>query len=163
VAADDPHMNVRLVKAARQPLKVLVDSRLDVDPQARIFDGNPVLVACAIDDPTRAARLREKGAEVVVLPNAEGKVDLQALMKELARRGINEVHAEAGFKLNGSLVREGCVDELLVYMAPMLIGEATGMVNLPALSDLASAQRLQFREVTQVGQDVRILARWGAG
>jgi diaminohydroxyphosphoribosylaminopyrimidine deaminase/5-amino-6-(5-phosphoribosylamino)uracil reductase len=163
VAADNPQLNVRFVPTTRQPMKVVVDSRLDVDPQARLFDGSPVLVACAIDDPTRAARLRDKGAEVVTLPDARGKVDLTALMKELARRGVNEVHAEAGFKLNGSLVREGCVDELLVYMAPMLIGEATGMVNLPALSDLASAQRLRFREVTQVGDDVRILARWGQG
>jgi diaminohydroxyphosphoribosylaminopyrimidine deaminase/5-amino-6-(5-phosphoribosylamino)uracil reductase len=86
-------------------------------------------------------------------------VDLPLLMKRLAERGINEVHVEAGFKLNGSLVSAGVVDELLVYLAPMLIGEAQGMVHLPALSDLAKAQRLVFREVTQVGEDVRILAR----
>jgi diaminohydroxyphosphoribosylaminopyrimidine deaminase/5-amino-6-(5-phosphoribosylamino)uracil reductase len=163
VVADDPQMNVRLVSTIRQPLKVLVDSRLDADPRAKLFGGGEVLVACAVDDAARAARLREAGAEVIALPNPQGKVDLAALLKELARRGINEVHVEAGFKLNGSLVREGCVDELLVYMAPMLIGDATGMVNLPALSDLAQAQRLQFREVTQVGEDVRILARWGLG
>jgi diaminohydroxyphosphoribosylaminopyrimidine deaminase/5-amino-6-(5-phosphoribosylamino)uracil reductase len=163
VAADDPQLNVRLVQTPRQPLKVLIDSRLDVDPQAKLFAGAPVLVACAIDDATRAARLRDVGAEVIALPNAAGKVDLPALMKELARRGINEVHVEAGFKLNGSLVREGCVDELLVYLAPLLIGEAAGMVDLPALADLAQAQRLRFREVMQIGDDVRILARWGAG
>jgi diaminohydroxyphosphoribosylaminopyrimidine deaminase/5-amino-6-(5-phosphoribosylamino)uracil reductase len=163
VAADNPQMNVRFVETSRQPLKVLVDSLLDVDPAAKLFDGGAVLVASAIDDAARAAPLREKGAEVIVLPNAGGKVDLPALLKELARRGINEVHVEAGFKLNGSLVREQCVDELLVYMAPMLIGEAPGMVSLPTLSDLAQAQRLQFREVTQVGEDVRILARWGTG
>jgi len=161
IAADNPQMNVRLVPTTRQPLKVLVDSRLDVDPQAKLFDGSPVLVACAIDDPTRAARLRHQGADIVVLPGDRGKVDLAALVRELARRGVNELHVEAGFKLNGSLVREGCVDELLVYLAPMLIGEATGMVNLPALSDLANAQRLRFRDVTQVGDDVRVLARWG--
>jgi diaminohydroxyphosphoribosylaminopyrimidine deaminase / 5-amino-6-(5-phosphoribosylamino)uracil reductase len=80
-------------------------------------------------------------------------------MKLLAERGINEVHVEAGFKLNGSLLRAGVVDELLVYLAPMLIGDAQGMVHLPALADLAQAQRLSFREVTQVGTDVRILAR----
>ncbi len=163
VAADNPQMNVRFVDTPRQPLKVLVDSRLDVDPAAKIFDGSTVLVACAIDDAARAARLREKGADVIVLPDADGKVDLPVFMKELGRRGINEVHVEAGFKLNGSLVREQCVDELLVYMAPLLIGEAPGMVHLPTLSDLAQAQRLQFREVTQVGEDVRILARWGVG
>jgi len=162
VIADDPQMNVRFVETPRQPLKVLVDSRLDADPAAKLFDGSAALVVCARNDAARADRLREKGAEVIVLPNLEGKVDLPALMTELARRGINEVHVEAGFKLNGSLVRERCVDELLVYMAPILLGEAPGMVSLPALSDLAQAQRLQFREVTQVGNDVRILARWGA-
>jgi len=161
VAADNPQLNVRRVPTTRQPLKVLVDSRLDVDPQAKLFDGGGVLVAGAIDDPARAARLRDGGADVLLLPNAAGKVDLPALLRELARRGVNEVHAEAGFKLNGSLLREGCVDELLVYMAPLLIGEAPGMVHLPALSDLAQARRLRFREVTQVGDDVRILARWG--
>ncbi len=161
VKADNPQLNVRLVQTERQPLKVLVDSRLEVDPGARLFDGSPVLVDCAVEDATRIERLREKNAEVVVLSNAAGKVDLQALLRELARRGINELHVEGGFKLNGSLVRESCVDELLVYLAPMLIGEAPGMLHLPALSDLAHAQRLEFREVTQVGEDVRIVARWG--
>jgi diaminohydroxyphosphoribosylaminopyrimidine deaminase/5-amino-6-(5-phosphoribosylamino)uracil reductase len=161
VRADDPRLNVRLVATTRQPLRVLVDSRLEVDPQAKLFDGEPVLVACAVDDAARAARLREAGAAIVVLPDARGKVDLQALMQELARRGCNEVHVEAGFRLNGSLLRAGCVDELLIYFAPLLIGEATGMVDLPALSDLASARRLRFHEVSQVGDDVRLLARWG--
>lgn len=160
VQADNPQMNVRLVDTPRQPLRVLVDSRLEVDPGARFFEGEgPVLVACAVDDAGRTQRLVDKGAEVISLPNERGKVDLPLLMKRLAERGINEVHVEAGFKLNGSLVSAGVVDELLVYLAPMLIGEAQGMVHLPALSDLAKAQRLVFREVTQVGEDVRILAR----
>jgi diaminohydroxyphosphoribosylaminopyrimidine deaminase/5-amino-6-(5-phosphoribosylamino)uracil reductase len=141
---------------------VLVDSRLEVDPEARLFNDTPLLVACAQPDAAKAARLADKGATVIELANADGKVDLSALMKELARRGINELLVEAGFKLNGSLVHAGCVDELLVYLAPMLIGEAQGMVHLPALSDLAHAQRLTFHEVTQIGEDVRILARWGS-
>ncbi|MGE5162197.1 MAG: bifunctional diaminohydroxyphosphoribosylaminopyrimidine deaminase/5-amino-6-(5-phosphoribosylamino)uracil reductase RibD [Betaproteobacteria bacterium] len=160
VRADNPQMNVRFVDTPRQPLRVLVDSRLEVDPGARLFEGEgKVLVACAVDDAGRAQRLADRGAEVVCLPDARGKVDLPLLMKRLAERGVNEVHVEAGFKLNGSLVGAGVVDELLVYLAPMLIGEAQGMVHLPALSDLAKAQRLVFREVTQVGEDVRILAR----
>ncbi len=159
VLADNPQLTVRLVDTARQPLKVLVDSRLDVDPAARLFDGNPALVACAFADPDKRAALRERNADVIELPNDDGKVDLQALLQELARRGINELHVEAGFKLNGSLIRAGLVDELLVYLAPMLIGEAQGMVHLPALADLAHARRLAFRQVTQVGEDVRILAR----
>lgn len=159
VRFDDPQLNVRLVETPRQPLKALVDSRLEVDPGARIFDGTPVLVACAFADPDRVAKLREKNAEVIELPDDGGKVDLHALAHELGRRGINELHVEGGFKLNGSLVKAGLVDELLVYLAPMLIGEAQGMVHLPALADLAQARRLAFHEVTQVGEDVRILAR----
>jgi diaminohydroxyphosphoribosylaminopyrimidine deaminase / 5-amino-6-(5-phosphoribosylamino)uracil reductase len=175
VQADNPQLSVRLVETARQPLKVLVDSRLQVDPEALLFDGGEVLVACARADASKVARLAARGAAVVELPELvgdnsgdkggdnSGKVDLAALMKELARRGINELHVEAGFKLNGSLVRAEVVDELLVYLAPLLIGSAQGMVNLPALSDLAQARRLQFHEVTQVGSDVRILARWMDG
>jgi diaminohydroxyphosphoribosylaminopyrimidine deaminase/5-amino-6-(5-phosphoribosylamino)uracil reductase len=160
VQADNPQMNVRLVEATRQPLRVLVDSRLEVDPAARIFEGDGgVLVATAAADPVRTVALRTRGAEVVALPGEHGKVDLAALMRELARRQINEVHVEAGFKLNGSLVKAGVVDELLVYLAPLLIGEAQGMLHLPALSDLAQAQRLEFREVSAVGEDVRIRAR----
>ncbi len=160
VQADNPRLDVRLVETRRQPLRVVVDSRLEVDPGALVFEGEgKVLVATAVSAPARAAALRARGAEVVALPNESGKVDLVALMKELAHRHINEVHVEAGFRLNGSLVRAGVVDELLVYLAPLLIGEAQGMLHLPALSDLAHAQRLEFREVTPVGEDVRILAR----
>ena len=160
VVADNPQLSVRLVTTQRQPLKVLVDSRLEVDPEARFFDGNQALVACAFADPAKVAALRDKNTEVVELPNDDGKVDLPQLLRELARRGVNELHVEAGYKLNGSLVREGCIDELLVYLAPMLVGEAQGMVHLPALSDLAQARRLVFHEVTPVGTDVRVLARW---
>ena len=160
VRADNPQLDVRLVETTRQPLRVLVDSRLEVNPAARLFEGKgQVLVATASTDRDRKAALKERGAEIAELPNAQGKVDLRALMQELARRHVNEVHVEAGFRLNGSMVEAGVVDELLVYLAPMLIGEAQGMVHLPELSDLAQAQRLQFREVTSVGDDVRILAR----
>ena len=160
VQADNPQLTVRLVETPRQPLRVLVDSRLEVDPSARIFEGEgKVLVVCAADDALRRERLVARGVEVLRVPNENGKVDLGELMKQLAKRGINEVHVEAGFKLNGSLVSAGVVDELLVYFAPMLIGEAQGMLHLPALSDLAHAQRLTLREVTQVGEDVRIVAR----
>jgi diaminohydroxyphosphoribosylaminopyrimidine deaminase/5-amino-6-(5-phosphoribosylamino)uracil reductase len=160
VRSDNPRLNVRLVDTPRQPLKVVVDSALEIDPNARVFDGNPVLIVCARESGERRALLQEKGAEVIMLPNPDGKVDLVALMRELARRGCNEVHVEAGFKLNGSLVAADLVDELLVYIAPLMVGEAQGMIHLPALSDLTQARRLAFREVVQVGDDVRILARW---
>ncbi|MCS7100646.1 MAG: bifunctional diaminohydroxyphosphoribosylaminopyrimidine deaminase/5-amino-6-(5-phosphoribosylamino)uracil reductase RibD [Burkholderiaceae bacterium] len=162
VQKDDPQLTVRLVQTTRQPLKVLIDSRLQVQPAARLFDGHPVLVVCAFADPQKVARLREKNAEVIELPNDDGKVDLPQLLRELARRGVNELHVEAGYQLNGSLVQEGCVDELLVYLAPLLLGEAQGMIKLPALSALAQGRRLAFHEVAQVGSDVRLLARWAS-
>jgi diaminohydroxyphosphoribosylaminopyrimidine deaminase/5-amino-6-(5-phosphoribosylamino)uracil reductase len=158
VKADNPQLNVRLVETPRQPLRVVVDSKLEIDPAARVLEGG-ALVVSAVDDRARIDALRAAGTDTLVLPNEHGKVDLVALMRELARRGCNEVHVEAGFKLNGSLVHAGLVDELLVYLAPKLIGEAQGMVHLPALSDLAQARRLVFHEVTMVGEDVRLLAR----
>lgn len=159
VKADNPRLNVRLVDTPRQPLRVIVDSKLEIDPAAHVLEGGGALVAAAVRDGARAEALRASGTDTIALPDAQGKVDLTALMGELARRGCNEVHVEAGFKLNGSLVRAGVVDELLVYLAPKLIGEAQGMVHLPALSDLAQARRLAFQEVSMVGEDVRLLAR----
>ena len=165
VRDDDPQMTVRHVETTRQPLRVVVDSRLETPLSARVLDGAsndaPVLIACAIEDPARSAALRARGAQVVLLPNSAGKVELVALLAELARRGINEVHAEAGFKLNGSLLREGLVDELLLYLAPCLIGhDASGMFNLPELTMLDGRHRLQIRDLRQVGADIRLIARF---
>lgn len=162
VRDDDPQMNVRDVDTPRQPLRVIVDSKLETPPESRILKpgGGPVLIACAIEDAKKAAFFRSTGAEVLVLPNASGKVDLAALLAELAKRGINEVHAEAGFKLNGSLMREGLVDELLLYLAPCLIGDAAnGLFNLPELISLDGKRRLQIRDLRQIGQDIRLIAR----
>lgn len=159
VKADNPQLNVRLVETPRQPLRVVVDSNLEIDPGARVLAGGGALVVGAVDDRARIDALRGSGTDTLTMGNDQGKVDLAALMHELARRGCNEVHVEAGFKLNGSLVRAGLVDELLVYLAPKLIGEAQGMVHLPVLGDLAQALRLAFHEVTMVGEDVRLLAR----
>jgi len=164
VRDDDPRLTVRDVATTRQPLRVVVDSRLETPLEAKILAGGNVLVACAIDDAARAAKLRQRGAEVVALPNADGKVELPELMRELGRRGVNEVLAEAGFKLNGSLLRDGCVDELLIYLAPSLIGDAArGMFDLPQLVSLDDKRSLSWREVRQVGDDLRIVARLAAG
>lgn len=160
VRDDDPRLDVREVETTRQPLRVIVDSRLETPPNARILQGGPVLLAAAVDDEERANLLKAAGAEILLLPNAAGKVELPALLNALAARGINEVHVEAGWKLNGSLLREGLVDELLLYMAPCLIGHhAAGLFNLPELSDLAGKRPLSLRDVRLVGGDIRILAR----
>jgi diaminohydroxyphosphoribosylaminopyrimidine deaminase/5-amino-6-(5-phosphoribosylamino)uracil reductase len=96
----------------------------------------------------------------MVLPNSQGKVDLPALFEELARRGMNEVHVEAGTRLNGSLLAEGCVDELLIYLAPRLIGgTGLGMFDLPEMTDLAQTPTLEIRDVARIGADLRVMAR----
>ena len=160
VRDDNPQLNVRDVETPRQPLRVVVDSRLEAPLDARILQGGTTLIAGAVEDAGRIEALRSVGAEVLILPNASGKVDLAALLAALAQRGINEVHAEAGFKLNGSLLREGLVDELLLYLAPCLIGHAaSGLFNLPELARLDGKHHLQIRDLRQVGADIRVLAR----
>lgn len=159
VRDDDPQLTVRHVQTTRQPLRVVVDSRLETPPAARLLMGGNVLVAGAVPDRGRIAELEDSGAEVLVLPNPEGKVDLLALFQELGRRGINEVLVEAGFKLNGSLLREGLVDELIIYLAPCLVGDcARGLFNLPALEDLSQRRELAITDMRQFGTDLRITA-----
>jgi diaminohydroxyphosphoribosylaminopyrimidine deaminase/5-amino-6-(5-phosphoribosylamino)uracil reductase len=150
VKADDPTLTAREVDASRQPLRVVVDSRLEISPTAKIL---PALVFSAKEGTL-------KGSENVVLANTQGKVDLPKMLGELGRRGINELHVEAGFKLNGSLVREGCVDELLIYFNPSFLGdESQGVLALPSFSSLDERIKLKIRTVERVGDDLRILAR----
>jgi diaminohydroxyphosphoribosylaminopyrimidine deaminase / 5-amino-6-(5-phosphoribosylamino)uracil reductase len=154
VTADDPRLTVREVETPRQPLRVIVDSRLEIPHAAQILQGQKVLIFAA-----RAARTPQN-AEVVVLPNARGKVELPRMLEELARRGVNELHVEAGFRLNGSLVREGCVDEFLVYLNPSFLGDgAQGMLDLPAVGALEERLRLKLVSLDRLGEDLRILAR----
>jgi len=160
VKADDPQLNVRGVDTPRQPLRVIVDSRLETPPDARILQGGNVLVFCGSEDAARRRALEAQGAEVVVLANAAGKVDLPPMLEALAKRGVNELHVEGGFKLNGSLVREGCVDEFLFYLNPSLLGDtAQGMVNLPAPDSLDARVKLRLHAVERVGEDLRVIAR----
>jgi diaminohydroxyphosphoribosylaminopyrimidine deaminase/5-amino-6-(5-phosphoribosylamino)uracil reductase len=154
VTADDPRLTVREVDTPRQPLRVIVDSRLEIPHAAQILQGAKVLIFAA-----RAAPAPQN-AEVVVLPNAQGKVELARMLEELARRGVNELHVEAGFRLNGSLVREGCVDEFLVYLNPSFLGDgAQGMLDLPAVGALEERLKLKLVSLDRLGDDLRILAR----
>lgn len=160
VQKDDPQLNVRAVDSPRQPRRIVVDSQLQISPDARILAGGGAWIATGSSNPDKEARLRERGAEIIILPNPKGKVDLPALLLELGKRHINELHVEAGFKLNGSLIREACVDELLLYLAPNLLGDAQGLFDLPRLDSLEGRQSLSFHEIKQIGPDLRILARF---
>jgi diaminohydroxyphosphoribosylaminopyrimidine deaminase/5-amino-6-(5-phosphoribosylamino)uracil reductase len=169
----------------RQPLRVLIDSRLEVDPGAKLVRAGGLLLAHALDEDwlvpgplaDKARLLQDHGVELWSSPTLSsssssasasasaslappGKVDLGALLAELARRGVNELHVEAGAGLNGSLVREARVDELLVYLAPALLGDSRAMFNLEPPETLESAKRLVFHEMVKVGDDLRILARF---
>ena len=153
VRADDPRLTVREVDTPRQPLRVIVDSRLETPRNARILQGEQVLVFSSKDGAL-------PNAEIVKLPNANHKVELPAMLEELARRGINELHVEAGFRLNGSLAREGCVDEYLVYLNPSFLGDAAqGMLDLPAVPALDKRLSLRVLSLERLGEDLRILAR----
>jgi diaminohydroxyphosphoribosylaminopyrimidine deaminase/5-amino-6-(5-phosphoribosylamino)uracil reductase len=158
VQQDDPQLNVRAVETPRQPRRIIVDSRLEIAPQAKILQDGDCWIVAAVDAGQRAAPLRAAGHEVIVLPNDSGKVDLAALMQELGRRQINELHVEAGFKLNGSLLRAGVVDELLMYFAPCLLGPAQGIARLPVLENLSDRLALRFHDIRQIGPDLRVRA-----
>jgi diaminohydroxyphosphoribosylaminopyrimidine deaminase/5-amino-6-(5-phosphoribosylamino)uracil reductase len=161
VRDDDPRLTVREVQTSRQPLRIVVDSRLETPPTAKILKGGGVLVAAAQEDKAKVAALRARGAEVLVMPNSAGKVELGELFRELARRGMNEVHVEAGPRLNGSLLQEGQVDEFLIYLAPSIIGDAArGMFHLPELTELAGRRQLNILDTRMIGPDIRVVARF---
>lgn len=162
VKEDDPRLDVRLVPTARQPLRVVVDSRLESPLQARVFaPPGDVLVFAAAPAPDRLRAFEARGLAVAQAANASGKVDLAALLATLAsEHHVNELHVEAGHKLNASLLREGLVDELLVYFAPTLIGRGREMAAFGPLQSLAEALPFEFLDdVARLGPDLRLRAR----
>ncbi|PKO31802.1 MAG: riboflavin biosynthesis protein RibD [Betaproteobacteria bacterium HGW-Betaproteobacteria-9] len=166
VLEDDPMLDVRLVDTPRQPHLVVVDSRLETPLTARLF-GAPaqnltrkILIYCAATEPQKQAALEALGATVVCLPGPQGKVDLAAMLRDLGQREVNELHLEAGHKLNGSFVREGLVDELLLYLAPLLLGTGGhGMAGFGPLQSLNDGLKLAFHAIDPMGEDLRIVAR----
>lgn len=160
VLADNPKLDVRDIATERQPALVLVDSGLQVPLGASLFAARrQVYIYTAIEQQEKRSALEDLGAVVVALPNRVGKVDLAAMMRDLASREMNELHVEAGYKLNGSLLREEVVDELLVYLAPKLIGEGMGLAHMNPLKALSEARPLTFQAVDRIGDDLRIVAR----
>ena len=160
VLQDNPRLDVRLPAASRQPHLVVVDSKLQTPLNAHIFEPKRRLfIYAAEQNDVRKAALEDRGATVIYMPGPSGKVDLAAMMRDLAVREINEVHVEAGQKLNGSLIRENLVDELLVYMAPRLIGIGQEIASFGPLENLGDALELQFQSTQMVSNDLRLLAR----
>ena len=160
VLDDNPRLDVRLVSTTLQPLRVIVDSRLQTPLAARILDapGETLIYAAQIESAPHAALLA-RGARVALAAGADGKVDLALMLSDLAARGVNELHVEAGHKLNGSLVREGLVDEFLIYMAPKLLGIGRELAAFGPLGRMEDTLALHFVSVTPFDGDLRIIAR----
>ena len=160
---DDPQMNVRWVETSRQPIRVLVDSRLEANPQAKMLLKPGAWIVTALEETAQSndawKKLSDAGHRIVSLPNQVGKVDLQAMLRWLASEGVNELHIEAGYKLNGSLLREHCVDELLCYIAPRLMGPGLEMFDLPELSTMPETLQWCFVDHEAIGRDLRLSLR----
>ena len=174
VLADDPQLNVREldlaihelklgaheIKFVRQPLRAVLDSQLQLPLTARILCGGNVVVYTATQDFQKIAELEKLGVRVAVLPDACGRVDLIAMLRDLAVNGCNEVLVEAGSILNGALLQAGLVDELVLYIAPQLLGDvARGMAQLGEFTMLDQRVELEWQDVRNVGKDMRIVAR----
>jgi len=160
ILSDDAQLNVREIDVERQPLRVVLDSNLRMPLDARILQGGNTLIYSALQDEQKITRLQETGATVVVLPDAAGRIDLPAMLRDLAQKGCNEVLVEAGAVLNGALMRAGLVDELLLYIAPLLVGDmARGMAALGELTVLDQGVEVQWQDVRQVGNDLRITVK----
>lgn len=163
ILADNPRLDARLATQPRQPHIVIVDSELKTPPNAAIFTKSRlVLIYAATKNEEKQKALEEAGAQIIYLPNNAGKVDLSAMIQDLARREFNELHVEAGAKLNGALLQLGLVDEVLLYMAPKFLGEGRGLASNMfangALLTLEGAIALKFKSIEMVGEDIRIVA-----
>jgi diaminohydroxyphosphoribosylaminopyrimidine deaminase / 5-amino-6-(5-phosphoribosylamino)uracil reductase len=157
VREDNPRLDVRLAPTQCQPLRVVVDSKLEISREAKVLapPGRALIYTSRSD-----IEWHQPGVEVASLPtDALGKNDLQALVADLAQRDVNELHVEAGEKLNASLLKAGLVDELLIYLAPRLLGPGRSLAALPALSALQDSLDWRFVDVHRVGEDLRLRLR----
>jgi diaminohydroxyphosphoribosylaminopyrimidine deaminase / 5-amino-6-(5-phosphoribosylamino)uracil reductase len=160
VLSDNPSMTVRDIPKEKQPLKVIVDSQLLTPIDAKILLGGNALIAFAQSNPQKETQLLATGAELLCIPNEQGKVCLNTLLSHLARQQINEVLCEAGEGLNGALLAQGLIDELLIYYAPKLMGStAKGLFALPELTQMNQAIDLHILDIRQIGADIRIRAK----
>ncbi|MDX1336135.1 MAG: RibD family protein, partial [Gammaproteobacteria bacterium] len=168
VRADNPSLNVRLSSEELgieqnviQPLRVVVDSELKTPADARMFslDG-PILLVSGHEGMEQEQKLTKAGAEFVCCPGEGGRVDLEAMLKELASREVNEVHVEAGEKLCGSLLENGLVDEVIIYMAGHIMGSSgKGLFDMPSIQSMSQRKAMKIIDIRAVGDDWRITAR----
>jgi len=158
VLADDPALNARVTWDVVQPVRVVLDSRLQMPVAARMakLEGRSLILTCSQDERKQQA-LQEVGFEVYKLPEKNGRLDLHAVMNFLAQQQINELLVEAGSILNGALLAEVLVDEWVVYLAPCILGDqGRGLFSVPGLKSMADKRSLNLRDVRQVGPDLKL-------
>jgi diaminohydroxyphosphoribosylaminopyrimidine deaminase/5-amino-6-(5-phosphoribosylamino)uracil reductase len=161
IKSDNPQLTVRHVETSRQPKKIIVDSHLDIPLDAKLLQSEEKIFIFTANDEALEKKtvLSKMGVQVIVLPEAKGRVDLKRMMIMLANLGMNEVLVEAGCGLNGALVNAGLVDELIIFLAPHLLGDsAQGMFKLPELISLDQKKGLRIRDLRMIGQDIRVIA-----
>ena len=161
VLSDNPSLTVRDIALERQPLRIVVDSQLRTPVNAKVLQNgrtnSQTLIAFAFDAEDKAEALFEAGAELLCIPNEHGKVCLKTLLSHLAANEINEVLVEGGEGLNGALLAQGLIDELIVYYAPKIMGSAAkGMFAMPPFTEMNQALNLQVLDVRQFGADIRL-------
>ncbi len=160
IMKDNPSLNIREIDVDRQPISVIVDSDLRLPLDAKVLNNPNVLVAFAKDTMKKSQQLAAKGVGLICIPNAEGKVCLNALLSHLALNEVNEVMVEAGQELNGALLALNLIDEFLIYYAPKLMGnDAKGMFSLPSLQTMDQVVTLEMKDIRLFSNDIRILAR----
>ncbi|MBS4097332.1 MAG: bifunctional diaminohydroxyphosphoribosylaminopyrimidine deaminase/5-amino-6-(5-phosphoribosylamino)uracil reductase RibD [Sulfuricella sp.] len=158
VLADDPLMTVRAVETTRQPLRIVLDSKLKMPTTAKMLTEGKTLIVTGNDNHEKMDALWKAGAQMLILPLKHGHIDLERMLDELAKREINEVMVEAGHTLSGAFLQAGLVDEMVIYLAPLLLGhKARGMFDLPELTAI-SGREIKIKEVTMVGRDLKIRA-----
>lgn len=160
ILADDPILNVRALAVSRQPVRAVLDRDFQIAENARILDGGPVWIFTARADAAKAARLGARQVQVIPLPlAADGMLSLHALMDWLGKHEINEVHVEAGARLQGALVAGDFVDEWINYVAPCVMGAGVGLAALTPPARLDQAPRYEFLDLLHLDRDVRLHLR----
>lgn len=161
VRHDNPQLTVRHVETTRQPVRIVVDSNLEISLQAKLVQ--PIAttwIFTARDNRNKISQLEKMGVHVFVLPDTSGKVDLKTMMAKLAELDINELLVEAGSVLNGALLATGLINEIIFYFAPNLLGHtAQSMLALPEMTDLSDKYKLRITDVRKIGKDIRVVAR----
>jgi diaminohydroxyphosphoribosylaminopyrimidine deaminase / 5-amino-6-(5-phosphoribosylamino)uracil reductase len=160
VLADNPSMTVRDVEVSRQPLKIIVDSQLSISPNAKILQNGNALIAFAAPNSEKEAQLLSAGAELLCIPNTDGKVCLTTLLSHLASREINEILIEGGEGINGALMAHNLIDELLIYYAPKFMGSAAkSMFAMPEYTYMNQVITLDVLDMRKIGVDIRLRAK----